>query len=806
MERLCMISRSRRPLLFFCMVFLLICLAVTTVGRKTILKGLFSSPLQDISEGSEVTLTGTLIRREGYEDYQTLYLKNLTVICEGRTIHASRFLIYDKTRKPFRIGNRLGVRGNLCFFEDATNPGCFSRKAYYERQNIYACMKEARITCIDNSFYRVRDGLAKLREVFSHALVDYAGEREGSVLKAILAGDKAGMDAGLKDLYKGAGIAHVLAISGLHLSFLGAAFYRLIRRSSGSYLIGGIFGIVFLSLYILMIGPGISSIRALVMFIIRLSADMTGRDYDAPTSLGVAAVIIICWRPLSMTDAAFQLSFGAASGVVLVFPLVNKKSREKKTASEAGAKLTEMVTWHLKQRWKTKKVKQKDAFDWKEARRLFLLFLQMTLREGLTAGLCITMTTLPIVIFHYFTFPLYGTVLNLLVIPLMSILLGLGFAGGVLSIFIPEVGGFLLGISGLILRFFEVLCRITESLPFSRIVTGRPKIVGILLFYLLFGWFLLGIWEEKIRKEKKEKTYKTAIRFVAIPVCAIVLLLTFTPMVYSTGFTITFLDVGQGDGIFLREGRTFACLVDGGSSSVYQVGKNRIEPFLLSQGVGKLKYVFVTHGDSDHIGGVEELISDQKNGVRIRCLVFPEQEVWDEKLASLQKEAQDQGIKTVVMHPGDEIHHGKLTVTCLAPDGKRMIETGNAASLVLDVSYGEQKASGNEQDEVSILLTGDVEGKGEQLLTKSITQTYDVLKAAHHGSGNSTKEAFLEKVKPKICIISAGADNPYGHPNAETLERLMTVGCKIFSTVDCGAVTINIRGNHPLDPTYKTVK
>ena len=104
--------------------------------------------------------------------------------------------------------------------------------------------------------------------------------------------------------------------------------------------------------------------------------------------------------------------------------------------------------------------------------------------------------------------------------------------------------------------------------------------------------------------------------------------------------------------------------------------------------------------------------------------------------------------------------------------------------MVLELQYGELK----------VLFTGDVEGAGEELLTEDLAGTYTVLKAAHHGSRNSTSEAFLEKARPRLTIISAGRENRYGHPHAETLERLMEEGCGILNTAECGAITLRQTG------------
>ena len=249
--------------------------------------------------------------------------------------------------------------------------------------------------------------------------------------------------------------------------------------------------------------------------------------------------------------------------------------------------------------------------------------------------------------------------------------------------------------------------------------------------------------------------------------------------------TITMLDVGQGDGLVIRgpEGKTY--FMDGGSSDVKKVGEYRIEPYLLSQGIGSLDYVFASHGDQDHISGIKELVQRQKTGVTIKRLVLPTQTVWDDALKELAEMAEKEEIPVFTMEKGQCLTEGKLSLTCIQPGKGEMEETGNSASLVLALRYGD----------FDMLFTGDVEDEGEKRLVDHLQGEYsecvwDVLKTAHHGSGNSTTEEFLKTAAPQYAFISAGKNNSYGHPHKETLERLKDAGAIVYSTQEEGAVTI----------------
>ena len=168
--------------------------------------------------------------------------------------------------------------------------------------------------------------LSDFRQEWKEMLVRYMGERDGQTLAAMMLGEKSGMDPEIKSMYQATGIGHILAISGLHLTFLGLGAYSIIRRMAGSYGAAGMAGILLMILYVVMIGFTVSVVRSLIMFLFRVGADMTGRHYDGLTSLTVSAVVILFWRPLYLYDGGFWLSFGAVGGYDLASPGISRAS------------------------------------------------------------------------------------------------------------------------------------------------------------------------------------------------------------------------------------------------------------------------------------------------------------------------------------------------------------------------------------------------------------------------------------------------------------------------------------------------
>lgn len=713
-----------RPLCFACLFFFVFqVMFLTVVSGKSIGDIPASSIFYDEKEKS-VSLSGQVYKKTTTSNIQILYLKNTST-------KDSHLLIYDENFIEIAIGQVITLQGTTSVFERARNPGNFDQRLYYAKQHLYGMVWCDQLLSISGEEQWLMEKLYQVKQQWKNRIVEGLGEKKGAVLTAMLLGERSDMEPEMKELYQKNGIGHILAISGLHISFIGLGVYKLIRKTGLDYIPSGLLAIGVLSLYVMMIGFSVSVIRAFVMLLFRVGADMSGRVYDMVTALSVAAAITVGSQPLYLADAGFLLSHGAILGILFVLPALEK-----------------------------------------------LFPCRLKLFSGCYASVAIQIMLFPILLWFYYEIPIYSVLLNVLVIPLMSVVLGAGMFGSLVGFVIWPVGKFCLQICGLVLSFFEMLSRAASRLPYATIVLGQPKLWKVMIYY-----FTLVIFVVVVLNHNKKKTLQR------LQICAcMVSCILFTLMAYRGGghLRITMLDVGQGDSIFLRgpKGKTY--LIDGGSSDVDELGKYRMEPFLKSQGVGVLDYVFLTHGDTDHYSGVLEMLGRQDVGVRIRHLVLPENWIGDDALVKLVQVARQQGVVVAEMHAGQCLQEGEFEIQCIQPGKTDSFLNGNAGSLVLGVRFGR----------FSMLLTGDVEGKGEEFLTDRIKgQKFDILKVAHHGSKNSTSDLFLKTIRPKIALISSGANNSYGHPHKETIARLRDRGCKIFETAKNGAITFRTNGN-----------
>lgn len=458
----------KRPLCVAAVLFL--CIQAVLVGGFHIAPDLKPSALERaLKTKSTAVLSGTVVRREEKPDYKVLYLKDVQVLLNNKIYQESKTLVHIETTTPIPIGNRIKITGKTEAFQGARNPGNFDQKFYYQKQGIHVFTWAKRLEVLDGRVSVIREGLAVLRARWKELLVRHLGNDYGNSMSAILLGDKSELDSELKELYQKSGIGHILAISGLHMSFLGIGLYRLLRRTGLTFGLAGGAGVCFLLAYTLMIGCGVSSLRAFVMFFVRMGADITGRDYDMATSLSLAAAVIVAWQPLYLLDAGFLLSFGAILGILAVYPCLEfcflKNSANKETKPLKGG-----------------------------------------LQKSLLASAAINMTLLPVMLYFYFEFPPYSLLLNLAVIPLMSIVLGAGAAGSLTVLLSGWAGGLMLQACKAVLFLYEKLCKLSMALPMGRVVTGQPGKGGIAAYYILLLLFCLMVFY--LKRVEKENTVR----------------------------------------------------------------------------------------------------------------------------------------------------------------------------------------------------------------------------------------------------------------------------------------------------------
>lgn len=660
-------------------------------------------------------------------------------------------------------GKRLLCSGVFEDFESATNLGQFDKKNHYKNKNLIGVLKAEDITIKEQTLIEklglfLDIHLHKLNKSISRKYKKILGETDAGTLSAMVLGDKTNIDSRIKTLYAENSISHLLSISGLHISLVGAAIYIFLKKLKVGFKISLILAGSILLLYGLFTGLSVSTSRAVIMMCLFFFSLLVGRSYDALSALSISAISLMFINHRVIYQSGFQLSFMAVVGIFCIMPELNYIFIRENFSRTTFSKIKKFII------------------------------------TSIICSISINITTLPIILFNYYEVSIIGIFLNIIVIPLMSLLVITGILGGFMAILSELFGSLLLGTSYFILEFYTFLCEIAENISFGRLILGRPSELQILIYYVFV--FTLFFILSKIRRaeelnrlkhvEKKERSKKRRSGVVTAVMLILSIILTFR----RDKFSINMLDIGQGDCFVVNDGEGRAYISDCGSTSIKEVGKYRLLPFLKYNACDRIRAIFVSHMDKDHVNGILELLTFKEIEVdKIIVSINYRDEILNcKEFEELKRLAGERRIKMYYFKAGDKITEGKISFLSLYPTGTERIDDPNEASIVMRMQY----------KDLSILFTGDAGAVSEEKIVSEVDESYlkcDILKVCHHGSKNSSSSEFLKKVDPKLYLISCGSRNHYGHPHRAALERMEKEGGSILRTDNLGAVEIFYEDN-----------
>ena len=941
-------SLMRRPLFMACLCLVI----VLTIGR--ILTGADTGDAGVLPpDGSPVRITGRIDTRTS----ETIILKSISIIQNDLKYSYSGKLQCELTNtqevQSLRLGQHIVLEGFFSHFDAATNHGEFDVRAYSAGKGIGGRVRKAQVLAAEEDYSFLREKLFAFRRRLHDRLAKVFPEKEASVMQTLLLGEKEELDAEVKALYQRNGIAHILSISGLHITLLGMGCYRLLKRLGAPVRVAAAGGAMTLLLYGMMVGMSVSASRAIGMYLLQMLGIFVGRTYDMLTGVGLLAALLVLQQPERLGDVSFLMSFGAVLGICLLTPVFAGDGREDNAGVETASGVVAWLLTVTDILGDSAYERNKYREGWRKVVYERLWRMVSALKRGFAASAGVILFTLPIQLWFFYEIPVYSVLLNLLVLPFMSVVM----AGGILSL-IPG-----LGIAGtvdcLILWWYEWICERFGELPGAVWCVGRPAKWQMAVYYsglfvLIIGRNYAEKWkrqrlyaayvaennhgdghhaererqrretrgvDDSVRGRKRESNrkkmqhfdryseicptrwrhvlvnfwytwqgvmkYRNGVMYRIVAAMILVLIVGLLTGNFDRGSRVTFLDVGQGDGIVVETGQG-AYLFDCGSTSRRKIGEYVLKPYLKSRGIQSLRGVFVSHPDEDHMNGILELLENGGEwGITVEQMFLPaiteaeRREAFEKLLVA----AEYAGVPVSYIKCGDEIRDSRLRLRCLHPEENTTLADANAYSECFYVEVfakavkwgaaegmeasgeggraasevygengsfavgvtgertghgdtGERKNFGVGVGKLSILLTGDVEGEGEQQLTQEL-QTLktlqeaktlrvaqesqalqnaqklqesqepreqqelwesrrqggfkvDILKVAHHGSGYSTSSEFLAAAGPAAAIISCGRNNSYGHPHAATLQRLEDAKVPWYLTTDYGALTVTV--------------
>lgn len=679
-------------------------------------------------------------------------------------------------------GDKVLIKGEFVEPSEARNYGGFDYKEYLKSIKIYGTIKADNVEVLannnNNSIFTFANNInLKIKENINKLIP----EKYGAIFTGLILGETSKVEEEVNDNFKIANISHVLAISGMHITYIVLGIELLLKKGIGKRKTR-IVTIIILVIYMFITGFSPSVVRASIMGIVMLISKLIHRKNDIWTSISLSLLILLIYNPFLILNVGLQLSYLGTIGIVCFNKNVYNFLRKLKI--------------------RNKKIKYR-------INRKIILFMDK-IKEILSVTLSAQIVILPILLFNFNILGIYFFISNILVSIIIGPIIIVGFVCILISFISIEIAKIL---SIFMSVGIQILISISEisHLPFSKIYIPTPKVWQIIIYYIcvivinkVYMSFnlkepdftsirirnLVALLKFKFRQNRK-KVLKYLIVFVS---------LVFILNIIPKKLKIHFVDVGQGDCTFITTPLNKTILIDGGGSmsGEYDVGESTLLPYILDRGYTKIDYVFISHFDQDHVGGILTILEELKVGQ----VYISKQEQDSENYQKFLRIVKDKKIKVKVLRQGDCLKIEKnLYFDILWPIEEQIQENIlNNNAMVMKLRY----------EKFSMLFTGDIEEIAEEKILEFYKEKIDkgenilksdVLKVAHHGSKTSTTQSFFKKVNPEICLIGVGKNNMFGHPTAEVLERIN--GTKIYRTDEDGEIVLEIGCNGTTSKTLK---
>lgn len=806
-------------------------------------------------------------QEEKWEARNNLPFQKIQVLFKKTAEEDSELLYYP--------GDRIVFHGKFMELSPAMNEGEFSFLQYCKGEGIEAFFLANKMSpaspapLVQNEIPTIREILVKnkgevrennsspflkllykLKRQASRDLEKLYPEQQSAFLKSLFLGEKSALSKEEKGLYQEAGIAHILAVSGLHLSLVGGTCFVLLRLLGMELSYASILSSFFVLSFALFTGSSGSTLRAMLMFFVYFFGKNLGRGQDRISSLSLSLLLLLFLQPLFLYSVGFQCSFYSLFLLLLLSLRDGKERRKALSKKWERAKRKKRFTELL--RLLPKKIKE-------GGKELFLFYLGL----------------FPLFSFLQSSLPLYAPLLNLLLLPLLPFIFLLGILSILFShlppLFFPLVKLLSQSLSFLLSLFHSLIC-FSLQLPYSSLLLGKLSLPALFLylflFYILFLFPLQSVIKKRrqMQKKEKEKQINSSSPFISLfaikNICYLknilsLLFLCTIPLFLPSppkDLEITSLYVGQGDGFLIRKGN-FVMTIDNGSSSDKNFPENTLLPYCKAKRIHKIRYALITHSDIDHTSGIQAILEEGSTEsthsdirkLQIENLILPVQAKDDYRYDLLKRLAGRHGARLLYWKNGNSIEYDNkthsfsdllppsgtapstdivppsgtpppsdtlpssgttpssdlfppsdtapseksafLSLRCYYPLTNAPMEEANAHSLGCILRYGD----------FSMVFTGDMPKEAEEAMLSAIKKegqspSVDIVKLAHHGSKTSSSPIFLSETKGKFALFSYGKNNRYGHPHKITLEKCSYFRLIPLETAKVGEIQIKTDG------------
>lgn len=735
------LAMKKRDVRIFLWLFVVLTMFILGFVRYSVSDDLTQKPLNPFV-GKTGTVTGevlssTVINEKAVrfsvnaESFQTKEQKKMTV--SGKIYLTVYFKDGELPSVLAERGDVISADCEISIPDGAFNRGGFDYNRYLKTKGVFFAAYANEISIDSHREKPVLDAYYSFRERLIRLFDETFPKDEASLLKAYILGDQTNAERSVLDSFSQSGLSHVLAISGMHVSvFLSllTVVLKFLRVSKRKQLVLSIFMVIF---FVIFTGAPVSAIRAGLISVLLIGAQLFYRRSDPAVALSEAAALICAIEPHLILSASFQLSFGAALGILL---------------------FSEGIKERITRPFKTLKFKNK---------RLYHAINSCL--ELLAIGLSAQVFIVPIMVYQFQTVSLSSVIATLVITPLLAPVL----AGGLLFCAVGLIGkGIALPFAGFVFfcsKLMLFVAKLFAEVPFSSVSFGRIT-PFLLLLYTLFIFIIIFSFFRKNR---------TGWILSVSSFLSLVLILFGNHMINREVLRLSFINIGQGDCALIKSSENCDILIDaGGKEGNNTISADTVRTYLLQNGIQDVEYAVVSHGHVDHIGGMLSLV----DMIEIKHFIVPEGFGTTPEAEELLQKLSQKNIPVFKIKSGDvyDFQNG-LTLSCLLPD--KMInqflgeENENNRSAIIKFQYGN----------TTMLFTGDAEKDVLEYLGENYGEklSADILKVPHHGAKTSTSELFLTNVNPTYAVIPVGKNN-YGHPHKEVLHMLAKENVVTFRT------------------------